>query len=198
MLKNQNCTKWVFFLIGFTLITVLLFSYRDEIREIFTHEKVEEQKREIKSKEQKNQELNKQVESLDEQVVHLKNKLSEVMNPSNDSEEQERKNETFLTNFAENWTNFSSIEERNQSVKDFLSEKAIHDNGIDAKLNVEFVSKGEVKKIAKVSDEKQDKYMVLVDEKARDEANTMLIEATIKQNQVEDFNARYVDSEFEE
>lgn len=198
MLKNQNCTKWVFFLIGFTLITVLLFSYRDEIREIFTHEKVEEQEREIKSKKQKNQELNKQVESLDEQVVHLKNKLSEVMNPSNDSEEQERKNETFLTNFAENWTNFSSIEERNQSVKDFLSEKAIHDNGIDAKLNVEFVSKGEVKKIAKVNDEKQDKYMLLVDEKARGEANTMLIEATIKQNQVEDFNARYVDSEFEE
>lgn len=198
MLKNQNRTKWVFFLFGFALITVFLFSYRSEIREIFTHEKVEEQEREIKSKKQKNQELNKQVESLDEQVVHLKNKLSEVTNPSNDSEEQERKNETFLTNFAENWTNFHSIEERNQSVKDFLSEKAIHNNGIDAKLTVEFESKGEVKKIAKVNDEKRDNYMILVDEKARDEVNTMLIEATIKQNQIEDFNTRYVDSEFEQ
>ncbi|MEL5938199.1 EF0163 family protein [Tetragenococcus halophilus] len=190
-------TKNILFLVGFVLLVLFLFLYRAEIKEVMTHEKEEKQEQIIANEKQKNQELNSRIKHLKDQVSSLEDETTEEENVNSDNKDQEEEKEAFLKDFAERWINFRSIEERNKSVKSFLTEKAIYENGIDAELKVEFQSEGEVKKIAKVQDEKQESYMILVDEKARDEKNTMLIEVSLKQNQIEDFSARYVDSEFE-
>ncbi|GMA08270.1 hypothetical protein GCM10025886_14210 [Tetragenococcus halophilus subsp. flandriensis] len=197
-MKKTNKGRNLIVIIFLIVLMTFLFANGGAIQEMITQTKAKEREEVIRDEKQKNKQLTVQVENLNEQVSDLENQVTELTDPNENNADQEEKNQELLKDFTEKWTNFSSIEDRNASVKELLSNEAIEENGINADLNVEFKSEGTIKKIAKVNSQDQQSYIVIADEEARGQKSTMLIEAEIEQEQIENFKARYVDTEYEE
>ncbi|MDN5811195.1 MAG: hypothetical protein L0K54_09190 [Tetragenococcus koreensis] len=192
-MESSRKARNLFIAILVAIFIAFLFVKWSDIQEMFTHNKAEQQRELISEEKQKNKRLNEQVTNLNNQVSNLENDLSEATDPNSNNEDKEKANKKLLTDLAENWTNFQSINERNQSVKEFLSEKAIEENGLDSNPHVEFDSEGKIEEIAKTDDESQQSYIVLVEETARGQERTLLIEAVIQDSKVNTFNANYID-----
>lgn len=58
--------------------------------------------------------------------------------------DQQAKKQVLLETFGENWVNYSSVKERNNSVRGFMTSGCIEANGIDATTHAQFEAKGEI------------------------------------------------------
>lgn len=71
-----------------------------------------------------------------------------------------------LLEFGNNFLNFNSLKERNQSVKEYMTKKCQEDNGINVDLNAEFQSKGQIIRVFQDTEEKN-LYALLGEEESR-------------------------------
>ncbi|MDH6364521.1 hypothetical protein M2139_001488 [Enterococcus sp. PF1-24] len=80
---------------------------------------------------------------------------SEIIEPNssseqkNDYKESEKEVEDMVMTFAQNWVKHDSIDERHNSVKEFLTEECIKKKGIDATVSADLASNGEIETVAK-------------------------------------------------
>lgn len=90
---------------------------------------------------QKNQQLEVQLQEIQKSLIEAQETASEPQS-DNDGERIE-----LLKDFGHKWVNYDSVYERNQSIKDYLTEKAIEENAIDVDPHSDFEGVGEIDSI---------------------------------------------------
>ncbi|HIB1918087.1 TPA: EF0163 family protein [Enterococcus faecium] len=108
------------------------------------------------------------------------------------------KNQTvapMVKDFVKKLLTYDSIDKRNQSLREYLTEKAIQENSIDVKTNAEFTSKGESEGIYQ-SAETKDEYLVIATEESRGMKQKDLITLRLKQEnegyKIDGFSIEYI------
>lgn len=92
---------------------------------------------------------NAQVSALEEQIRRMKDEEKQ-------QKDRQRQAYQLIEQFGEKWLNYKSVYQRNQSVRMFLTDKAIGENGIDVDPHVEEPTDGEIYQIAQnLKNEKQ-------------------------------------------
>lgn len=102
------------------------------------------------------------------------------------SKSEENKNneaiQKMLKDFGDKWVNYDTVYNRNQSVREYLTENCIKENGIDVDPKVTFDSKGSVKDLTK-SVEDNSHYLVMGKETINQNTRSIFIYVTIDQEQ---------------
>ncbi|WP_248621982.1 EF0163 family protein [Enterococcus cecorum] len=110
---------------------------------------------------------NAQVSALEEQIRRMKDE---------EKQQKDRQRQTYqlIEQFGERWLNYKSVYQRNQSVRMFLTDKAIGENGIDVDPHVEEPTDGEIYQIAQnLKNEKQ--WLLFGRERSKGGDNFILI-----------------------
>lgn len=110
---------------------------------------------------------NAQVSALEEQIRRMKDE---------EKQQKDRQRQTYqlIEQFGEKWLNYKSVYQRNQSVRMFLTDKAIGENGIDVDPHVEEPTDGEICQIAQnLKNEKQ--WLLFGRERSKGGDNFILI-----------------------
>lgn len=110
---------------------------------------------------------NAQVSVLEEQIRRMKDE---------EKQQKDRQRQTYqlIEQFGEKWLNYKSVYQRNQSVRMFLTDKAIGENGIDVDPHVEEPTDGEIYQIAQnLKNEKQ--WLLFGRERSKGGDNFILI-----------------------
>lgn len=95
---------------------------------------------------------NAQVSALEEQIRRMKDEEKQ-------QKDRQRQAYQLIEQFGEKWLNYKSVYQRNQSVRMFLTDKAIGENGIDVDPHVEEPTDGEIYQIAQ--NQKNEKQWLL-------------------------------------
>ena len=110
---------------------------------------------------------NAQVSALEEQIRRMKDE---------EKQQKDRQRQTYqlIEQFGEKWLNYKSVYQRNQSVRMFLTDKAVEENGIDVDPHVEEPTDGEIYQIAQnLKNEKQ--WLLFGRERSKGGDNFILI-----------------------
>ncbi|CAI3323343.1 EF0163 family protein [Enterococcus cecorum] len=110
---------------------------------------------------------NAQVSALEEQIRRMKDE---------EKQQKDRQRQVYLLieQFGEKWLNYKTVYQRNQSVRMFLTDKAIEENGIDVDPHVEEPTDGEIYQIAQnLKNEKQ--WLLFGRERSKGGDNFILI-----------------------
>lgn len=110
---------------------------------------------------------NAQVSALEEQIRRMKDEEKQ-------QKDRQRQAYQLIEQFGEKWLNYKSVYQRNQSVRMFLTDKAIGENGIDVDPHVEEPTDGEIYQIAQnLKNEKQ--WLLFGRERSKGGDNFILI-----------------------
>lgn len=105
--------------------------------------------------------------------------LKELTDKLKEEELQNQKKEDLVKEFGERWVNFSSVDERNASVKEFLTKECIKANGIDVPVHAEFETVGKITNVYQ-STEEEDSYIVFGTEEAKGNRNTIVLNVELE------------------
>lgn len=94
-------------------------------------------------------------------------------------EQQNQKKQDLVKEFGERWVNFSSVDDRNASVKEFLTKECIEANGIDVPVHAEFETVGKITNVYQ-STEEEDSYIIFGTEEAKGNRNTIVLKVELE------------------
>lgn len=129
---------------------------------------------------EKNTPKNQSISEITTDVSCEKNALKTT--ETNSKEEQNH--DSFLQNFGDKWLNYSSIDERNQSVKEWFTNEAREENGLDVQVDASIDWKGKVQSIYRQTDEKNN-YIVVGSEEANGNKNIIVLFVELTSNDQE-------------
>lgn len=95
-----------------------------------------------------------------------------------------------LKTFGENFLNYDSVDERNKSVKDLMTEKAQKENGINVKVHADFQAKGQIKQIYRDIDNKN-QYLIFADYQVQLQNTNVILRVTMKNQKVDKLTVDY-------
>lgn len=129
-------------------------------------------------------ELSNQESSAISKSKKTSNSTAESTFESEDSNELiQEEIEAMLKDFGTRWVNYDSIYGRNQSVREYLTEKCITANSIDTNPNVELKTFGEIKQVYRSIED--DSLYVLTGTEERDtNMSTIILEVTVDKEQM--------------
>ena len=104
--------------------------------------------------------------------------LKELKDQLKEKEQKEQKKQDLVKEFGERWVNFSSVDERNSSVKEFLTEECIEANGINVPVHAEFDTTGKITNVYQ-STEEEDSYIVFGTEESKGNRNTIVLNVEV-------------------
>ena len=116
----------------------------------------------------------------EEKPISLKSSSETFSKESSEQSEKEQISQqdydTFLQDFGEKFLNYSSIDERNKSVRDMFTGEARAINGLDTSvdINVEEKGKGKVKAIYRQTTEEM-KYVIVGTDEANGNKNGIVL-----------------------
>ena len=116
----------------------------------------------------------------EEKPISLKSSSETFSKESSEQSEKEQISQqdydTFLQDFGEKFLNYSSIDERNKSVRDMFTGEARAINGLDTSvdINVEGKGKGKVKAIYRQTTEEM-KYVIVGTDEANGNKNGIVL-----------------------
>lgn len=110
---------------------------------------------------------NVQIDALEAQIRRMQEETQKT-------KDKQRQTYRLIEQFGEKWLNYKSVYQRNQSVRMFLTDKAIEENGIDVDPHVEEPTDGEIYQIAQnLKNEKQ--WLLFGRERSKGGDNFILI-----------------------
>lgn len=114
---------------------------------------------------------------------------------SNDKLTEEKVSDTYqlVEDFGNTYANFSSINDRNEKLKKFMTTECLKKNGIDVKTGAKLESKGEVSSIYQ-NDKKE--YAVLLDCEQNGTKTKVLLLAKVKGNKIAEMTYNSVKQEY--
>lgn len=83
-----------------------------------------------------------------------------------------------LNEFGSKFINFTSIDQRNQEVKNYLTEECITANGMNQSAYADFQSEGEITSVYQQTEETNN-YLIIGTEKMNNTQSTIVIEVTL-------------------
>lgn len=89
---------------------------------------------------------------------------------------------SFLKNFGNNWLNYTSIRERNQSVRDYMTDECIKANAIDAEIHTEFDATGKINDVYQSLDNENSYSIFGVEESKGNRLLIVLLVDTVEEN----------------
>ncbi|EGP5483122.1 EF0163 family protein [Enterococcus faecium] len=122
--------------------------------------------------------------SLDE-IKQDEDNLKEVSKTNGDRKE-------ILRNFSYKLLNFTSIDDRNDEIKSYLTNKCIKEQGLDVKVNADFNSIGSIEYIYQETDD-VNHYIVLGNDKSRGTEHDVLIDITFEKDKINSFSIKYME-----
>lgn len=87
-------------------------------------------------------------EKRDSQIKELEDQMNALKAEANAKDKEKARLYYLVNDFAEKWVNYKGIYERNQSVRHYLTDKAIEENGIDVDPHVEQPTTGEIYQVS--------------------------------------------------
>lgn len=176
MKKKRSGIKLLFALLVVVAGSLLFYFGQDIQQFVFRNDDNSENEELIEELTQKNQQLEIQLQEIQKSLIEAQETDSELQS-DDDGERIE-----LLKDFGHKWVNYDSVYERNQSIKDYLTEKAIEDNAIDIDPHADFKGVGEIKSISRQMGN-SDKYILLGSEKARGQESILMIEVEFAEDE---------------
>lgn len=176
MKKNRSGIKLLFALLVVVAGSLLFYFGQDIQQFVFRNDDNSENEKLIEELTQKNQQLEIQLQEIQKSLIEAQETDSELQS-DDDGERIE-----LLKDFGHKWVNYDSVYERNQSIKDYLTEKAIEDNAIDIDPHADFKGVGEIKSISRQMGN-SDKYILLGSEKSRGQESILMIEVEFAEDE---------------
>lgn len=96
-----------------------------------------------------------------------------------DIQKQQQKKEDVLKEFGKHWVNYDSIDERNASVKEFMTEECIQENGIEAITHAGFQATGSVSDVYE-SMTMEDTYIIFGSEETNGNKQTIVLNVALE------------------
>ncbi|HHD1574871.1 TPA: EF0163 family protein [Enterococcus faecium] len=100
--------------------------------------------------------------------------------------------EDILRDFSYKLLNFTSIDDRNDEIKSYLTNKCIKEQGLDVKVNADFNSIGSIEYIYQETDD-VNHYIVLGNDKSRGAEHDVLIDITFEKDKINSFSIKYME-----
>ena len=114
----------------------------------------------------------------EEKPISLKSSSETFSKESSEQSEKEQISQqdydTFLLDFGEKFLNYSSIDERNKSVRDMFTGEARAINGLDTSVDINVEGKGKVKAIYRQTTEEM-KYVIVGTDEANGNKNGIVL-----------------------
>ena len=114
----------------------------------------------------------------EEKPISLKSSSETFSKESSEQSEKEQISQqdydTFLQDFGEKFRNYSSIDERNKSVRDMFTGEARAINGLDTSVDINVEGKGKVKAIYRQTTEEM-KYVIVGTDEANGNKNGIVL-----------------------
>lgn len=129
-------------------------------------------------------------------ITKLKKEKSEksivISEPQTDSNrEKDDKTKEILESFVYSYVNFHSIDDRNQSVMDFVTEDCQKENALDVKVHADFDSKGTIESsYQSISD--PDSFIVLGKEESRGASHAFLMNVHFTNDKIDSYTYKYM------
>ncbi|WP_369596886.1 EF0163 family protein [Enterococcus sp. 5B3_DIV0040] len=105
----------------------------------------------------------------------------------------EKTTKSFLKDFARKWSNFTDVYKCNQTVREYMTERCIQDNSIDADPHVEIKTTGKLHQITQDVDN-PDQYLLFGEEHANDVIRFVLLQVKVVEQKVDAIKVYYVRS----
>lgn len=176
MKKTRNGIKLIFALLVIIAGSLLFYFGQDIQQFVFQNADKSENEELIEELSQKNQKLEIQFQEIQKLLIEAQETASETQ--SNDDE----KRIELLKDFGHKWVNYDSVYERNQSIRDYLTEKSIEENAIDVDPHADFEGVGEIKSISRKVGS-TDKYILVGSEKTRGQESILMIEVEFAEDE---------------
>ena len=116
----------------------------------------------------------------------------EDKNESNADFILDKDREEILKDFSYKLLNFTSIDDRNDEIKNYLTNKCIKEQGLDVKVNADFNSIGSIEHIYQETDN-VNHYSVLGNDKSRGAEHDVLIDVTFEKDKINSFSIKYME-----
>lgn len=117
--------------------------------------------------------------------------ISEPQIDSNKEKEDKTKEKELLESFVDAYVNFHSIDDRNQSVMDFVTEDCQKENSLDVKVHADFDSKGTIESsYQSIAD--PDSFIVLGKEESRGASHAFLMNVHFTNNKIDFYTYKYM------
>ncbi|EOS7714517.1 hypothetical protein EWY14_RS14915, partial [Enterococcus hirae] len=115
-----------------------------------------------------------------------------ISEPQTDNNrEKDGKTKEILESFVYSYVNFHSIDDRNQSVMDFVTEDCQKENALDVKVHADFDSKGTIESsYQSISD--PDSFIVLGKEESRGASHAFLMNVHFTNDEIDSYNYKYI------
>lgn len=108
-----------------------------------------------------------------------------------DYEIDEEKAMEMLSSFGKRWVNYRSIDERNSSVRNYLTEDCIKENSIDVPVSVAVEATGEITQIFK-SMEEDNAFVLFGTEETKGSLLTIVLTVHLAGDHIDSFVVQYV------
>ncbi|PWQ89815.1 hypothetical protein DKX15_11755 [Enterococcus faecium] len=117
--------------------------------------------------------------------------ISESQTDSNREKDGKTKEKEILESFVYSYVNFHSIDDRNQSVMDFVTEDCQKENALDIEIHADFDSKGTIESsYQSVSD--PDDFIVLGREESRGASHEFLMNVHFTNDKIDFYTYKYM------
>lgn len=117
--------------------------------------------------------------------------ISEPQIDSNKEKEDKTKEKELLESFVDAYVNFHSIDDRNQSVMDFVTEDCQKENSLDVEVHADFDSKGTIENsYQSISD--SDSFIVLGKEERRGTSHEFLMNVHLINDKIDAYTYKYL------
>ncbi|HGF7824190.1 TPA: EF0163 family protein, partial [Enterococcus faecium] len=117
--------------------------------------------------------------------------ISEPQTDSNREKDGKTKEKEILESFVDAYVNFQSIDDRNQSMMDFVTEDCQKENALDIEIHADFDSKGTIESsYQSVSD--PDDFIVLGREESRGASHEFLMNVHFTNDKIDSYTYKYL------
>ena len=139
--------------------------------------------------------IEKKLSEVSKERDKYKIALDEIKQDEDDVIEASKTNkdrEEILKDFSYKLLNFTSIDDRNDEIKNYLTNKCIKEQGLDVKVNADFNSIGSIEHIYHETDN-EDHYIGLGNDKSRGSEHDVLIDVTFEKDKINSFSIKYME-----
>lgn len=187
MKKNHNGIKFLLALLVIVAGSLLFYFGQDIHQFVFQGGNNQENAELIEELTQENQQLEVHLQEIQKSLIETQETASEGQ-PDDDRERIE-----LLKDFGYKWVNYDSVYERNQSIREYLTETAIDENAIDVDPHADFEGVGEIESISRQTGS-ADKYILVGNEKTRGQDSILMIEVEFAEGEdkIDEIRVYYV------
>ncbi len=135
----------------------------------------------------------KKLSAVNKEKDKYKVALEDTNKASNESVDKNKEERVkVLKDFSDKLLNFSSIDDRNNEIKEYLTAQCVKEQGIDGKVNAAFDSSGTISDYYESTND-VNHYVLLGNDENRGAEHDVLIDVFFENNKIDRFSIKYME-----